>query len=71
MAEPFNLDDFLSLEKADRDALAELVRGPYLFSDRRQTPARFVPLTARGLAFHAHGRVSITAKGLEVAERVT
>lgn len=71
MAGPFNLEDFHSLERVDRDALAELVRGPITFAGTRKAPDRFRPLLARGLAFQSHSLISITERGLAVAERVT
>lgn len=70
MAEPFNLEDFHSLERVDRDALAELVRGPITFAGSRKAPDRFRPLLAKGLAFQSHTAISVTARGLEVDARV-
>lgn len=66
----FDLDEFHSLERVDRDALGELSRGTYAISDQRQTPKRFLPLLARGLAFQSHAGITITRKGEEVLERV-
>lgn len=70
MAEPFNLEDFHSLERADRDALAELVRCPITFAGTRKAPDRFRPLLAKGLAFQSATMISATARGFEVDERV-
>lgn len=56
-----------TLERADRDALAELAQWPVACG---LTPVRFLPLIAKGLAFRWRNAVTITTAGREVAERV-
>lgn len=70
IAARFDVDEFRSLDKAERDALAELVRGPITFAGSRKAPDRFRPLLAKGLAFQSATMISATARGLEVGERV-
>lgn len=63
-------DEWTALSRQERDTLATLARGPLQHGDGRNIPEHFRNLIGKGLAFQAHGRFTITEKGVEVAERV-
>lgn len=62
-------DEHQSLSAAARELLRVILLRPMMLAGFILPPAAR-ELTQQGLAFHAHGRLSVTERGVDIGERV-